>query len=352
MKMYITGVGCVAAQYTGGDRPLLETVHEYAANRLPCVEPDYSKYIEPATLRRMTAISRYGLAAGMIALKDANVETPGAIITGTGYGLLESSEKFLKSMIESGETLLSPTAFMQSTHNSVSAAIALKTNCTSYNNTFSQKAFSFESALLDATMFMADTAPKDALVGTYEGMGDVTFSLLEKLGVYRAAPCINLDIIKSNANGLIAGEGASFFVFSAQPQANTYGVFLGCHTFYEPEDGSAVSGQIAAFITEHNIAITDIDLVLSGICGDRDKDRMLIELNNNLFAASSVGAFKHLCGEYMTASSFAFWLAARIMKDKLVPPSVLITNNNRAPKTVLIHNVFGNYHSVILLQAC
>ncbi len=46
---------------------------------------------------------------------------PGAIITGTALGCLEDTVTFLTRMIELNEELLPPTAFIQSTHNTVAA---------------------------------------------------------------------------------------------------------------------------------------------------------------------------------------------------------------------------------------
>ena len=50
---------------------------------------------------------------------------PDAIITGTGLGCLEDTEKFLTAMVTNKEEFLTPTSFIQSTHNTVSAQIAL-----------------------------------------------------------------------------------------------------------------------------------------------------------------------------------------------------------------------------------
>lgn len=66
--------------------------------------------------------------ASALAMKDANVESVDAIITGTGLGCIEDSEKFLKSILDNKEEFLTPTSFIQSTHNTVGAQIALYSN--------------------------------------------------------------------------------------------------------------------------------------------------------------------------------------------------------------------------------
>ena len=97
----------------------------------------------------MSRIIKMGVRR-MECLKEAGVENPGAIITGTAYGCLADTESFLTKMVENKEELLTPTAFIQSTHNTVGAQIALMLKCHNYNNTFVHRGFSFENALLDA----------------------------------------------------------------------------------------------------------------------------------------------------------------------------------------------------------
>ena len=100
----------------------------------------------------MSKIIKRGIASALIALKDANVENPGAIITGTGWGCWADTEKFLLTMIEQGEEQLTPTAFMQSTHNTVSGQIAISIKCHNYNSTYAHRGVSFERSLQDGMM--------------------------------------------------------------------------------------------------------------------------------------------------------------------------------------------------------
>ena len=93
----------------------------------------------------MSRIIRMGVAAAMECLQEADVKKPDAIITGTAYGCLEDTGLFLAKMVENNEEMLTPTAFIQSTHNTVGAQVALMLSCHHYNNTFVHRGFSFES---------------------------------------------------------------------------------------------------------------------------------------------------------------------------------------------------------------
>lgn len=63
-----------------------------------------------------------------------------------------------------------------------------------------------------------------------------------------------------------------------------------------------------------------------------------------LFDPTRVVAYKHLVGEYDTATAFATWLGARFIKDNLVPETLQIRGKGEGPlksdpiKRVLIFN--------------
>src|SRR5688572_19125260 len=109
--IYIKGIGNISPQKTWDESALLTQPLVYAGDRLICHEPDYTKYIEPKQLRRMSRIIKMGVAAGSIALKEAGLTAPNGIITGTAYGCLEDTGIFLTKMIENKEHALNPTPF-------------------------------------------------------------------------------------------------------------------------------------------------------------------------------------------------------------------------------------------------
>ena len=94
---------------------------------------------------------------------------------------------------------------------------------------------------------------------------------------------------------------------------NTYGTFIGSKIFYKPKNTGEIQNHVLSFLKANNLEVADLDVVISGICGDKMSDQSKIELNRNLFTTQTIGAYKHLCGEYMTSSAFAFWLASNIM---------------------------------------
>jgi 3-oxoacyl-(acyl-carrier-protein) synthase len=165
MPVYIKGMGNISPQKTWGDDQLLAKPSDYSGSKLSCIEPDYAQFMDVKQLRRMSRIIKMGVAAGTMALREAGINTPDGIITGTSFGCLEDTGVFLTKLIENKEFALNPTPFIQSTHNTIGSQIALLLQCQGYNQTYTQRAFSFEHALLDAVLELKDNPQQHILVG-------------------------------------------------------------------------------------------------------------------------------------------------------------------------------------------
>src|ERR1700749_5160176 len=199
MKVYIRSSSCISAQNTFGKQDFLTDVVEYEGTRLRAIEPDYRQFIDPKQIRRKSHGIKIGVSAAKECLINGNVEMPGAIVTGTAFGCMEDTVTFLTRIIEQEEELLPPTAFIQSTHNTVAAQIALMLQCHAYNNTFVHKGASFEHALIDAMMMLREGDAENILAGGTEEMVDTSFTVLTRLGLYRRHPVSNLELYNTEA---------------------------------------------------------------------------------------------------------------------------------------------------------
>lgn len=345
--LYINGTVCLSPQPTSDTSAFLPEVKEYHSNKIYCIDVDYSKFFDAGSMRRMGRIIKFGVTAGILALKDAAIETPGAISTGTGYGLMDISQKFLNSVIDSGETIVSPTSFIQSTHNTVSSNIALMVGCHAHNNTFAHRGFSFESVLTDAIL-LGKEGYDNILVGAYDEVSDHSYRSMIRMDMLREGPCSNLKLFSESERGTIAGEGAAFFVLAKQKNDNTYGAIKACKIFMAPADADDLKQTVLRFLSDNGLSPKDIDIVLSGHCGDAKSDRLNNILIRDSFREQSILVFKHLCGEYMTASSFATWLVAKMMKTQTVPTVLYRENRNREPRNILVYNSLKANHSLML----
>lgn len=352
MEAYIKGIGIISPQKTFNTSDFLTEVLEHNSNSLRCIEPSYKEFLNPVLARRMSRIIKMSIAASSVCLKDAGIEVPDAIMTGTALGCLEDTEKFLLAIIENDEQFLTPTSFMQSTHNTVSAQIALQLKCMNYNFTYVHKGFSFENALLDGLMTLAEGEAKNVLIGGHDEMTEKYFRVCDRVGYWKKEIAQTNELIQSKTNGSIAGEGAAFFVLSNEISEKNYAKIRSLKTIYKPESQTEIENNITEILSEKGLTANDIDVVIYGFNGDTRYNEVYDNLKNNYFKNSTSAFFKHLCGEYQTAGSFALWLATMILKTQSLPDAILLDNKKpKAIKNVLIYNSYMNIdHSVYLVS--
>ncbi|GAA0541239.1 beta-ketoacyl synthase chain length factor [Chitinophaga japonensis] len=352
MNIYIQGTGCVSPQDTTVVEPFLAGIREYEGDRLKAVEPDYRQWIDLKLIRRMGRVVKMGIAAAKLSLQEAGIDMPDAIVTGTAYGCLEDTGIFLSRMVAQQEEMLTPTAFIQSTHNTVGGQIALLLGCHAYNNTFVHRAFSFESALLDSMMLLQEQAARQVLVGGVDEITDHSHRILSRFGLYKQAPVRNTALLQSHTGGTIGGEGAAYFMLGTERNVRTVARITGLATIYKPADEQEMDAAVEAFLAAHHCSSGDIDLLISGRNGHAGENRHFTRLEQKLFQGCAVAGFKHLCGEYPTASAFATWLGARILHGQQLPQGLLFSG--AAPRQldrILIYNCYqGTHHSLILLD--
>ncbi len=174
-------------------------------------DPDFKQFLNPMQARRMGLILKRAIAVSLTALKDAEIECPDAIFTGTGLGCMENTENFLSAMCRDGEEMLPPTYFMMSTHNTISSAVAILLRCHGYNCTYSQKDISFESALLDAFIQLQAGRMGNALVGSHDETTPDTYRLLRGAGYFddtvTAAEASSAFVLSADSGSLSLSKG-------------------------------------------------------------------------------------------------------------------------------------------------
>ena len=141
------------------------------------------EFVKPLEARRMGKLMKASLLSSLKALKQAGVDCPDAIITGTSLGCWENTEALLTQIELEGEVMLSPTNFMQSTHNTIGSNIAIRTGCHGYNITYTQCEDSLEWAMRDAYRLLRSGRCKTVLVGCHDETTPLYRSFMDRLGV-------------------------------------------------------------------------------------------------------------------------------------------------------------------------
>ncbi len=353
MKTYIHSAGVVSPHISNQfDQTGTESIPQVQNGHLFCHEPDYKEFINPMVSRRMSRMVKMGIYAAKTCLTRAGIEMPDAIITGTGLGCIEDTEKFLISVIENDEKLLNPTPFIQSTHNTVSSQISLFLKCHGYNVTYSHRGFSFESALLDSVMMISEGMASSVLTGGVDELTQHSFHLQTRLGIWNNSQDGQSQILSTKTRGNLAGEGAVFFLLSDKPCDENNVMIHSPSIIHETADEKSIIKLTKHFLESKNMNFADIDVFMAGYGGDASGDKLYDVLSNEVFSNSAVAFYKHLCGDYMTSSAFAMALGNQIIKSQKLP-DIINVNRKHISKinNVLIYNHFLNMnHCFLLLQ--
>ena len=352
-KTYINGLGCISAQETF-DSIFLEKAEINENDTILGVKtPIYKDFISPIAIRRMAKGVKNGIVASAIAMKEANVTTVDAIITGTGMGCIEDSEKFLKAIIDNKEEFLTPTSFIQSTHNTVGAQIALGLQCKAYNLTYVNASVSFESALIDAKMKIEEEEANTILVGGIDENADYTTSLFKLAGFIKKENEEPYKVLNATTKGAIYGEGATFFVLENEKKTTTYAEVMDIEILNKLEVNEVVA-KMKSFLESNKLQVFDVDVLILGFNGDVEFDEYYKVLSENTFAKTPQVYYKQLSGEYNTASAFGLWVGAKIIKRQEIS-EIISVNNLEKPvyKNIVLYNQYkGIDHSFTLISKC
>lgn len=329
MELYLHSAGVLSVAGNNSSHDFLEALSVSDETNLRCKEPDYSAYIPAMQLRRMSKAVRMGIGASKIAIENAGNIKPDAFSVGTALGCLYDTEIFLSKMIDQDEQMLTPTAFIQSTHNTVAGQIALVNNCNGHNLTFVQRGHSFEHAMINAGLYLNEHATKNILVGGIDEMTPTTDAILQQFG------------IKNNA------EGAAFFVMSLQPPY-TKAVCIKEILTLTTKDKNELTKEIKALFNRNQCNQEFIDTVLLGINADDPAQPIYEYLQETIFANASQYSFKNYSGEYPTATAFALGLLQSSV-DTTLPGSCKLHHVNKLMKNVMIVNHYLDYWSVWML---
>ncbi|MCE7056461.1 beta-ketoacyl synthase chain length factor [Algoriphagus sp. AGSA1] len=256
-------------------------------------DADYKTVIPASPLRRMSKITKMSLLCGLSISRDPAVDWD-AIIVGTGLGNLADTEKFLmNSLSQTG--LVSPTAFTQSSHNTLSGQLALQLKNHGYNMTHVQRNFSFENALKDAALQFKFGANNILL-----GAADEHIPLLDSLAK---------DAGYSDEEISVFGEGASFFHLGEERSSN---VFV-----------QDISSQSSA-----NNPLNALDEFLHK--NQVDKDCCLVISTGDKLHGTTMQqrSMTSLAGKYMTSSGLAMHLGCSFLAKKEFRQVVIVNNSS------------------------
>ena len=318
-------------------------------------EANYSQFINPMAARRMGKLFKRAIATAVDVLQKGKCEQVDAIVTGTGLGCIEHTEKFLHAMLDNDEECLPPTHFMQSTHNTISSQMALHLKCHGYNCTYSHRGTSFDSGLLDVLTQMRLGDIHNALVCGHEEMTPDYFKLLGKIGYWKLEACDEEILRRHDSKGSFSGSCSLNLLLTDSPAADNLCAIRDMEMLYKPSS-QQLDSALQRILQQNQLNINDISAVVMGLSGDQDNDEVYLNFAHQQCADTPIVWYKHLFGESYCASSFGVYTGAVILQKQAIP-NHLIYNGKIVPNTpikhILVYNHFQNKdHSLILLSSC
>lgn len=334
-----------AAEQISMQQPLSEQWMQqplsYTDSMVRAVDPVFRDYMAPNEVRRMGNVMKRAIVTTLEIMKDTGIEHPDAIITGTSSGCLDYTERFLKVMVENDEETLSPTYFMQSTHNTIGSALGIYTKTHGYNVTYSHGSSSFDQALLDAWMQMKLEKIGTALVGGHDEMQEDYFRLLCKtdfVGKEKMVPC---------------GEVAVEMMLNADAEKDALceigGVWIGHRPAVE-----TLQLKLEEILSNAEMTKKQLAAVMVGVNGKTSYDQHYNGLLDSLQINQPRLHYKHLFGESFTASAFGVYAAAHCLKTGSAPDFLYCgTPLQKEPlESILVLNLTEEHDcSLILLKA-
>jgi hypothetical protein len=343
--LYIHQSTCISPQQTFLEVDL-DTLHEPVDNKLKVIEPTYEG-IPPGILRRMAKAVRIGVGAALPIIKDFS-RIDGFII-GTSNAGMEDCIKFLNQIIQYEEGVLTPGNFVQSTPNALAGQLGLLAKNKNYNITHVHRGLSFEMAALDAMMMVEDYPENNYLLSAVDETSAYNYNIDRLSGWYKNDIITCENFYQKNTPGTISGESAITFLTNGNKDGAA-AVIRDIHTLHT-EDEFLIEKQLQRFLKNNLPEGEKIDLLISGENGDNRLVKYYIIAESIVSQNAAVARFKHMSGEYATASAFGVWFACRILQTQYMPAHSLKKKAQGSIKNILLYNNYkGSQHSFILLS--
>lgn len=343
--MYIHEHICISPQESF-DNILSNKLQASVNNQLHAIEPTYTG-IPPGLLRRMGKAVRMGIGAALPILEKHPAIA--GIILGTANGGMEDCIKFLNQIIDYDEGILAPGNFVQSTPNAIAGHLGLMSKNRCYNTTHVHRGLAFENALLDALLLSAEDETLSYLLGGVDEISDYNFNIDFLGGWYKKETISNDQLYNSTTAGSIAGEGAVMFLANGQP-ANALGRIKAINTLHS-HHLSEVEHFISSFISSH-FTTQKPDILVTGENGDNRLQPFYQLARQQAGSGTAIARFKHISGEYPSATAFGIWLALELLHTTN-PPSHLLANPQAGVdyENIMLYNCYkGEQHSIIWIS--
>lgn len=335
-KCYILAAEQVSNQFPLS-REWMDNPLTFSQKYVRAQEPVSREFILPAEARRMSRILKRAVCTSLSALNHSGIKHPDAVISGTGTGCFENTENFLVDLSKFGEHCLKPTLFMQSTHNTISSLIAIILKCHGYNNTYSHRGISFDTALLDGWMRLMMGREKTVLIGAHD---EVTPFL--SMIISRSQPEYNL--ISETSVSVVLADSADYSDIDGEP-VRPLCELVDMEILHKPAEDELLRGL--GDLPANSILMVGMN---DNEKNDAPYHSLLSKINEN----HTVLKYKPLFGDNFSSSAIGFYAAAVIIDEQRIPAFMIDSAPSELPTNIdeirLINHSEGVNWSIIRLR--
>lgn len=256
---------------------------------------DLTRWLAPATARRMGPPSRFATAAGHMALESAgldlaSIDGDAAVILATTFGSTSASERLLRQVLTEGAGAAQPFLFTESVANAPAAQVAIAIGARGPNVTLTQREAGPLLAIAYAAGAVLDGRATRALAGSVDEVTPFLHAVLDRfqsLARERQGLTEQARPLDRRRNGYLASEGATVWHLETAGTARERGasilaVVRASGACFDPTASASDWGRgeqlvgraLRSGLERRGVPLNSIDRILSGASGSRRGDRL------------------------------------------------------------------------------
>jgi 3-oxoacyl-[acyl-carrier-protein] synthase II len=227
--------------------------------------------------RRLDRLSVWCLVAAALAIEDARLDlkvhdrTRVAVVFGTGFGCIELTEDFFRSIVANGYAKSDPITFPESLTNAPAGHVARIFGLGGPNITLSQKGVSGEAALIQADSLLRSGQADVAIVLAGDTLTRTMYEWYEAAGALSSA-CFDRAQPPARRDGFVPGESATAVVMESGLRARGRGaaVYAGFRSGFMASDSKAAVSVTRKALADSSPS--EVGIVIASGNGSRELD--------------------------------------------------------------------------------
>jgi len=254
-------------------------------------------------VRRLKRLPRLGLALAMEAFESSGLsQTPSSIFFGTSWGPLSETYNFLTKLYESNEQFTSPAEFVGSVHNAPAGQVAMMLKARGANITTTGGDYSFEQALLAASLIVRDSD-----------------DIVLVMGADEHHPVFSPLFDKSVQISLNPSDGGGALVMRKTEKRS--GLRIALSFFENSHNNPSVVQSLVNHLGESNEIRSKYGAVFAGMPaeGRVNCEKQVSEFISAADFNCPIIDFRRFTGEFGSATAAATALAVRLVRDGKIP---------------------------------